>query len=99
MLIIVLVDYRQYNHLLNQPSLFQGYPQPSLPQDIPRGNTYESPLGSPSVPGIWDTRSPASSDSGWSNASSPLVGQFGEGRLPLAIHFEHILTQYFRISR
>jgi hypothetical protein len=65
----------QYSPNGQQP-YFEAYPQMSTPQDIPRINTsYENPNSSPI--GMWDTRSPASSDSGLSNPSSPLVDQFG----------------------
>jgi len=67
--------FRQYAVNTQQP-IFQGYPQPSLPQDIPRIHTTEDPNSSPH--GLWDARSPTSSDSGWSNASSPLQDHFGE---------------------
>jgi hypothetical protein len=74
----ICVVCRQYGVNHQQP-IYQGYSQPSLPQDIPRISPIVDDLsGSPN--GLWDARSPTSSDSGYSNASSPMQDPFGEGK-------------------
>lgn len=74
------IDWPLGRYSLNDQQSFspgypQAYPQPSRPQDIPRIHPpYEDPNNSPNA--IWEARSPASSDSGWSNPSSPLQEHF-----------------------
>jgi hypothetical protein len=86
---LIFIACRQFpaNH---QPLLYDGYPQLSLPQDIPRIDTsYEDLHNSPN--GFWDAQSPALSDSGWSPAfeSSLVVDHFGEGKLILPPNLGH----------
>jgi hypothetical protein len=66
-------------HYHGQQSSFQGYPPASAPQAIPRINTCNTSFEDLNSPrGTWEARSPCSSDSGWSNPSSPRIDQFGE---------------------
>lgn len=67
----------------------------SAPQDIPRINTRTDSGFTGSPGGIWEARSPASSESGYSNPSSPNFDFAGED---LAIFQVYVIFLQLTIS-